>query len=361
MAERIQFIASPSSAPTPPDRRDPMSRFHDESLTPLYMGGIDRVAKEYRDAWGSPYNGEASADTAYRAEWAAGNSGQLGLVKEATIEAGLGNYPELLNIRAAEAVSRLLASRKGPIRLIDIGSAGGTTVLVTYEALPDHLKDAAEFVLVDPSPGALKSAEETLTERGIKFEIRQGSDSDVLSGIPEGSFDILTGVASVHHHARIPFDEYDRVLKKGGFALFADWHNSMWRSPASVYHDFLLGMDWPRREEGLRDWLRAYPQAIEVPIPPVHPHDRQANTDIAKFWQAYQRIQNEQAPGANAIWPLEGHRPVGMYALAMRQAGFDLETRDIDRLVGMGIIARNPHQILPDSSLLQLTIGQKPF
>ena len=198
-----------------------------------------------------------------------------------------------------------------------------------------------------------------MAERGIEHQIRVGSDSEVLEDYPDETFDVLTGVASVHHHARIPFDEYLRVLREGGFAVFADWHNSMWRSPASVYHDFLLGMDWPRREEGLRDWLRAYPQAVEAPIPPAHSHDRQANADIAKFWQAYQRIQNEQAPGANAIWPLEGHRPVGQYAYAMRQAGFDLETRGIDRIIREGVISRNPHQILPDSSLLQLTIGQK--
>lgn len=336
------------------------SRFHDERVMPFTMGNPSRVADIYYEVWGlGKHTSERLADEAYRAEWAAGNSGQLGVVKEATIKAGLGNYPDLLNVRAAEAVGGLVRERNAsPLRIIDIGSGPGTSVLAVYQALPDHLKDTAEFVLVDPSPRALKSAEETLTERGIKFEIRQGSDSDVLSGIPEGSFDILTGVASVHHHARIPFDEYLRKLKKGGFVVLADWHNTMWRSPASVYHDFLLPMNWPRREEGLRDWLRAYPQAIEVPIPPAHPHDRQANADIAKFWGAYQELQD---PGANAIWPLEGHRPVGMYALAMRQTGFDLETRDIDRIIREGAIDRNPHQILPDSSLLQLTIGQKPF
>ncbi len=334
-------------------------QFHDERLMPFTMGSPYRVAKEFYEAWGLVYEGEAKADAAYRAEWAAGNEGQLGVVKEATIRAGLGNYPDLLNIRTAEAVHRLLSeSGRSSVKFIDIGSAGGTTVLAIYQALPDHLKDGAEFVLVDPSPRALKSAEETLTERGIRFEIREGSDSDVLRGIPEGSFDILTGVASIHHHAEPPFNEYLRVLKKGGSAFFGDWHDTMWRSPASVYHDFLLQMDWPRREEGLRDWLRAYPQAVEVPIQPAHPHDRQANTDIAKFWGAYQELQD---PGTNAIYPLEGHRLVGMYALAMRQAGFDLETREIDRLVRGGIIDRNPHQILPDSSLLQLTIGQKPY
>ena len=217
MAERIQLISSPSSAPIPPDRRGPGGdpHSHNEELMPLHMGGNERVAKEFYEAWGLIYQGEADADGAYRREWAAGNSGQLGLVKEATIEAGFGNYPELLNVRAAEAVSRLLAARKGPIRLIDIGSANGGTVMATYQALPDHLKDTAQFTLVDPSPRALNSAVETLTERGIKFEIREGSDSDVLSTIPDGDFDVLTGVASVHHHARIPFNEYLRVIKDG--------------------------------------------------------------------------------------------------------------------------------------------------
>lgn len=333
----------------------------DESMMPMRMGDRHRVADIFYGPWGLVYNGEAEADAAYHAEWKAGNEGQLGLVKQASIEAGLGNYSDLLNDRTAEAVAHLLIRERSDsaLRIIDIGSGPGTTVLATYEALPDHLKRVAEFVLIDPSEGSLMSAQKVLTEKGIKYEIHKGSDSEVLGTIPEGSFDVLTGVASIHHHARIPFDEYRRVLREGGFAVFGDWHNSMWRSPASVFHDFLMRMDWPRREEGLAEWLRVYPQAAEIPVPPQDPLDRRANDDIARFWQAYQKIQNATAPGANAIWPLEGHSPVKRYVEDMQKAGFSLNTYAIDRVLIAGIAKDNPHQIRPDSSLLQLTIGQK--
>ena len=65
----------------------------------------------------------------------------------------------------------------------------------------------------------------------------------------------------------------------------------------------------------------------------------------------------------NALYPLEGHRPVIRYIMAMQETELETATPDIGRLVSMGIIESNPHQILEDSSLLQLTVAQKlgPF
>ncbi|MEZ4755129.1 MAG: hypothetical protein R3A13_12670 [Bdellovibrionota bacterium] len=52
--------------------------------------------------------------------------------------------------------------------------------------------------------------------------------------LDEGSIDIAVGVASIHHHSKIPFDLYHEVLHPGGTAVFGDWHNSCWTHPALV-------------------------------------------------------------------------------------------------------------------------------
>lgn len=333
-------------------------RFHDEALMPVRMGTPYRVPDYAYPNWGLSYRGEGQADAAYRAEWGAGNAGQLALVTQATIEAGLGDYPELLRKKTAEVVSGIMAERTEPIRILDIGAGPGRSALMVYDALPPDARTGTEITLVDPSSESLDEASGLFSSQGIEFQILPGSDSEVLPNLDRGTFDVVTGVASVHHHARIPFEMYYRVLQDGGFLVLADWHQPLWEHPGSVLQ-FLEQMDWPRKEEGLEEWLRVYPNASSAPPLPKNPADRQAIVEITKFWKAYQRISREANLGPNAIWPLEGHRPVGRYVLAMRQAGFDFETQAVRELIRAGVIDRNPHQIRPDSSLLQVTIGQK--
>ncbi|MBI2621351.1 MAG: methyltransferase domain-containing protein [Candidatus Levybacteria bacterium] len=342
------------------DRRGPSGpKFHDESLMPVTMGTPYRVPDYAYPNWGLVYEGEEKATAAYRAEWAEGNKDQLGLVTRAIVEAGYGNFPALLRESAARAIRELVTYRGESVKILDIGAGPGTSADEVYEALDSVTRSHTDMYLVDPSPDSLVDAKVRLEGKGRFNFFLQGSDSDMLPNIDSNTFDVVLGVASVHHHAKIPFEEYNRVLKPGGFLVLADWHQPLWEHPGSVF-DFLEQIDWPRKEEGLDNWLRVYPKAVNMPPPPRNPADRQAIIEITEFWKAYQRISREANLGPNAIWPLEGHRPVARYVKAMKEAGFDLETPDIDRLIRNGVISRNPHQILPDSSLLQLSVAQKP-
>lgn len=318
---------------------------HNEALMPMTLGPACRVPDYAYPNWGLVYEGEGQANAAYQREWAAGNAGQLGLVSKATIEAGFGDFPELLRRETAKTVAALLKDREDDqeLRILDIGAGPGLSALAVYEALRPRLKSRTTMILVDPSKGSLETAAQLMRDRGIKFEILTGIDSDVLGSVEPGSVDILTGVASIHHHAKIPFKKYQEVLKAGGFAVFGDWHQSIWEHPGSVY-EFLKRFSWPEREKGLRNFLEIYPEAKSVPLFPKSPEDRKAVEQITQFWLACKRIANGANLELNAIWPLEGHRPVGRYVEGMEEVGLK---------VG------KPRQILDDSSLLQVTVGQK--
>ncbi|MBI4089626.1 MAG: class I SAM-dependent methyltransferase [Candidatus Levybacteria bacterium] len=318
---------------------------HNESLMPLTLGAPPRVPYYAYPAWGLVYKGEEQADVAYREEWGAGNAGQLDLVSKAMIEAGYGNFPELLRQETAKTVSELLKDRSDsqPLNILDIGAGPGLSALTVYEALPPKLKPVTTMILVDPSAESLKAARQKMEEKGIKFKIISASDTEALKEIEGGSIDILTGVASVHHHAKIPFDLYRNVLRKGGSAVFADWHQTLWEHPGSVLRLFEQ-FDWPQKEKGIKNWLATYPKAGDIPPLPDDPADRKAIEQIIGFWKSYRAMSQRSNLGPNAIWPLEGHRPVQRYAQEMTEAGFRVS---------------KPQQILPDSSLLQVTVGQK--
>lgn len=319
---------------------------HDESLMPLVMGSPCRVPDYAYPNWGLVYTTESAALRAYLAEWSAGNQEQLALVSKAIELAGFGDYPELLRKATARVISTLLeqAQKSSALKILDLGSGPGKSAEAVYETLPADLKDKSEFTLLDPSTDSLKAAEELMRRKGIKHRIVHGMDSDVLGQIEPGSFDFVTAVASIHHHARIPFDIYRNVLKPGGSLVIADWHHTIWEHPYTAWR-FLTNFNWPKREEGLEHWFRVYPQAYDVPELPDNLDDRIAMEQITKFWLAYKKIADEANLGPNAIWPLEGHRPVSQYIKGMQEAG---------------LFPDMPHQLLPDSTLLMITVGHKP-
>lgn len=336
-------------------RESQEKKYHNEALMPMTLGSPFRVPHYAYSNWGLVYGSEEQADAAYKAEWEAGNAGQLGLVSKATIEAGFGDFPDLLRKETAKIVASLLQNRPAdqPITILDIGAGPGSSALEIYKSLPDRFKLVTTIILLDPSAGALKTGEELMKQNEIKYKIVNGSDSDELPKMKKSSVDIVTGIASVHHHAKIPFDLYKNVLKIGGSAVFADWHQSIWEHPGSVY-EFLKRFDWPKKEKGLKNFLEIYPEAKNAPPSPKSPEDRKAIEQITQFWLAYKRISDAANLGPNAIWPHEGHRPVKRYVEEMKNTGFSMDTLDTRR-----VMMRNPYQILPGSSLLQLTVGQK--
>ena len=336
---------------------------HLEALMPMPMGSPARTPEYARSAWGLPPSiNEKRVVELYSDEWKGGNEGQLALVSEAAQRAGFGDNPDLLRQKTADSVRVIVEeclSVRNELLILDIGAGPGRSALVVWQKLPTDIQSKARFLLLDPSRDSLEAAKKTMEENRISHELICSPDIYADKHVRKGSVDILTGVASIHHHSAIPFSLYRRLLKPGGFAVFGDWHNSIWESPFRVYQ-FLRAFDWPERELGLENWKESYPN-IAVPEPD-EPADRQANKDITGFWLGYHQILRESGAdrlGANAIWPLEGHRPVERYVEEMQKAGFSLDSPNINRILRRGIISDNPHQLLPQSRLLMLTIGEK--
>ncbi len=319
---------------------------HDESLMPLIMGSPYRVPDYAYLNWGlGNYIDESNADKAYQAEWAAGNAGQLALVSMATELAGFGDYPELLRRTTAIAVSNLVnqMGSSHSLHILDLGAGPGKSAEAVYQALSAEIRGKTELTLLDPSVNSLQTAEELMKRNGIKYRIVPSMDNDMLNQIEPGSVDIITAVASIHHHARIPFETYREVLKPGGFLVIADWHHSLWEHPHRVL-EFFKGFQWPNKEKGLQNWIEVYRQAQVTAEPIDNLDDLQAIKQITAFWHRYRQILERKDVKDNNIWPLEGHRPVAIYLENLRSAEF---------------MADSPQQLLPDSSLLMLTVAQK--
>ncbi|MDO8503777.1 MAG: class I SAM-dependent methyltransferase [bacterium] len=322
--------------------------FHDELLMPLTIGSPFRVADYAYPNWGLQYSGEQQALAAYKTEWST-DATRMAQVTQATVAAGLGDYPQLLRHETAKTVHDIVQRHHqiGDSRIIlDIGSGPGLSALEVYQHLPAGAKERTTVWLLDPSTRNLDAAMALMEQNNIRnSELFEGTDSEILPQFKEGSVDMITAVASVHHHSQIPFGEHLRVLKLGGFAVYADWHQPIWEHPGSVLK-FLQAFDeaeWPNREEGLRHWVEVYPQAKDAPSLPDNPVDIKAIEGITNFWRAYARIVNSEGVG-NELWPLEGHRPVQKYVDAMTEAGFAVNP---------------PVPLLNYSSLLQVTVAQK--
>ncbi len=334
---------------------------HNETFMPLRMGPAARVPYYAYEVWGLTPLDETKVVDLYQAEWAMGNQDQLALVTQASEKSGFGNHPERLRQKTAEVVAAILKDYPIPaeLRILDLGAGPGLSALAVYNALPEQIKLKTKLLLLDPSEASLQAARKALEQQSINFKIIHEVDLNLGKHIPLNRVDILTGVASVHHHARIPFDMYHQVLKPGGYAIFADWHNSIWEHPRRVY-DFLQTFGWPTKDEGLQSWLATYSAANTQIEPPLNSTDQQANADITTFWQGYADVVRQNGHlGPNAIWPLEGHRPVERYIEDMQEAGFDLNSVAIQQLIKSHVLDSNPHQILPNSRLLMVTVGQK--
>lgn len=319
---------------------------HNEYLMPIKMGSPRRVPSYAYRNWNLPYQGEYIATLAYKAEWQEGTAAQLGLVSQATLKAGFGDYPELLRQKTAEVVASKLAGANSTT-LLDIGAGPGQSTLAVYNALPPRLKGLFSAILVEPSIQALKTAELVMAEHNITAKTLPGTDLETLGGIESSSVDVLIAVASVHHHADIPFWEYAKVLKPGGLAVFADWHHDIWEHPARVLK-FLERFDWPAKSRGLANWIETYsPQSLEDPDKDLQltPEELTAREQITRFWLAYKELADTANLGPNAIWPLEGHRPVARYIQNLQSAGF---------------VVDSSQQLLPNSNLLMVTIARKP-
>lgn len=340
---------------------------------PITSGSAYRVPDSAYPNWGLVYTNEGPANHAYRTEWNVPGGDKLpALVGKASEREFKDDFALRIRSATAEAIADLVylwleerkISARRPLHVIEIGAGAGDSAKIIHRALPDQVKDNIFFTLVDPSKTSLEHAEQKMRDSNIKAEIKVGSDIEVLPTIEAESAQLFVGVASIHHHARIPWEQYAGVLEKGGMAFFGDWHQRMWTHPGYVYsmlEQINLG---DNRDHVLNDFITKFPQARRRPVLPYKAADRKAMRQIINFWVAMADISQEMELDGTPLWFLEGHRDVTEYIRRMNQAGLDTKSPDI-KILHTGRtgnnLKKNPFQVLPDSTLLMVSAGQKPI
>jgi len=342
-------------------------RFRNASNVPR-LGDPRRVPSYAYVNWGLPLGSNRhESDELYRSEWEGGSPKQMQVVVDAITQSGLGNFSQMLRDINARAVAHIAERSQTRVRYLEPG-AGVSTINVYQTLLRKGLDlQKIQATLVEPSRERLGATVDALKRMDLKegkdFIAFQCRDVDMLSFIQPASQDIVSLVATLHHHAYIdtPLSIFYRILANSGLIMIADWHNSMWEHPARVYQALREDYDWPSKEEDLARFLAIYPNATERPW--SDDFDFEANRMIREFWRSYgkikaQEIADGQFKEEDDILMLEGHRPVEQYLKELDAAGFLLSSR-IPELIEALKLNGSPHQLLPDSSILMFTLASK--
>ena len=333
----------------------------DDTRLPIKLGSPLKVPHYAWSDWGIIYHNENEfeelvrmSENGYEQEWMSTCEEGHKDISLASERAGLGDANEKLNEQNAQIVSKLVKYFNNDVKILDLGAGVGATTVKIFEKLEDNKKERAFFLLIDPASKASQEAEAKLNKIGLKigknFDIKIATDLDIPRVIKEQQ-DIVTSVAAIHHHAYLtrPFENIYNIIEEKGFFITADWHNSMWEHPCRVY-ELLTELDWVSKESDLCNFKRIYPRAVRN-CSKLKKEDMIANEMIKNFWKEYCSVRKY---GKSNFMILEGHRPAEKYIDEMKKVGFKTGTDLIKKL-----ILHNPYQILPNSSLLCLTIGQK--
>lgn len=345
-------------------------RFKDAPNVPR-LGDVRRVPDYAYPHWGLPKgNYIEESDDAYRSEWESGSPRQMAVVVEAVTESGLGNFSQMLRDVNSNSVAALVGSSNKRLNYLEVGA--GVSTVNTYQELQRRGYDLEKIhtIMVEPSKERVEDAASKIEGMGLKrdrdFVVIVGRDIDIPNYVESGSQDIVSSVASIHHHSYLsrPLGRISRALRMGGLLLIADWHNSLWDHPARVYQALKEDYEWSSKEKDLAAFLSAYPMALMHIPEPENPVEKEANRMIRRFWQSYGRIRaREIGKGTfeerDDIFMLEGHRLVERQAEAMIDAGFAFGTKRLHELTWDFGLNGNPHQILPGSSLIMFTIGER--
>jgi SAM-dependent methyltransferase len=287
----------------------------------------------------------------YESEWKTGSPRQMQYVSDAIKESGYANFPQMLRDETAKKVSELMPKYEGMVSILDVG-AGLSTVKI-FDGLDGNDKDRVYLILLEPSEERVENAAKELDKRGLKrdknYRVIVGKDLEIPKYLGLESQNIVTAVATIHHHAYLdmPFRVIYDVLGKDGHFITADWHNSMWENPHRVY-EFLQEFDWSGKDQDMKKFEEAYLIDTEKPQA-LNDMEERTNEMIKEFWRGWIRvrkcaIEKGEFEPRDDIWLLEGHRPYERYTEEMIRIGFRLD----------GV-----HQILSDNKLLMRLTGKK--
>jgi len=348
----------------------------DDSRMPVRLGSALRVPSYAYPNWGIPIGAyRIDSDACYTGEWKEGSPQQMQYVIDAVLEAGFGNNSQILRDSCAKVVAndvktilnnlKLKKPGKKKIFYTDIG-AGISTVNV-FDAIDDDYKENVFFTLVEPSEKRAEDAATKLSEKGLDrdkdFRVVVAPDQHILAFIDPGSQDIVSYVATLHHHSYIdtPLRAANVVLNDGGRIVISDWHNPEWEHPNRVYVALNEDFDpdeygWETKDVDIKAFTEMFPKALEE-APSLSPLDEASYHQIRKFWQGYAKIKKKaidekQFNEADDILMLEAHIPVEQQNRILSKAGFKISSIP-DSMI------ENPEQLLQDSRLLMTTLAYK--
>jgi 2-polyprenyl-3-methyl-5-hydroxy-6-metoxy-1,4-benzoquinol methylase len=128
------------------------------------------------------------------------------------------DYQRYMNPRADTAYSleyafNLLGDVRAK-RVLDFGcGAGENTAVLAIRG--------ADTVAIDVSPELIALAEKRCNLHGVKADMRVGSCLE--TGLPDHSFDVVFGIAILHHvDLALALNEAARLLKPDGFCIFQE-------------------------------------------------------------------------------------------------------------------------------------------
>ncbi len=355
----------------------------DNEKMPIQFENPMRVNVSMYPAWGlktGMYRRENNRR--YLEEWT-GDEDQMKNVAAAAQESGLGNYSVSLHNFGGKIVAYLVSEAEGNVDVLDVGSGPGTSIRTVYSMLPKDMWDKMHVTLIDPSKDSIEDAKRFLKNElglfeGKHFDAVVGTDLDIPKKLDKGKYHVAYQNSAIHHHAYLDeaFQAVTYALKngdfkiknvddgKGGGVFFSvDWHSRLWESPSMVYQWLLKRMEWPKKDEGLKYFLERYTDA-DKPLPAMGLLDEKNLENFSAYWGAWSKRRNrlieegKLRPGSD-FYGVEGHCPVEIYESEMINAGLELDTPLIRRLVDTGMMDENPHQIFPDHNLNMGLIGQK--
>ncbi len=351
----------------------------DDSNMPLRLGSALRVPSYAYPNWGIPEGAyRIESDTAYTSEWREGSPKQMQYVIDAVLEAGFDNNSQILRDSCARVVAakvRNLAQspkRRERINYMDVGA--GVSTINVFDAIDDNYKERVFFTLMEPSEKRVEDTASHLSKKGLKrnkdYRVIVAPDQHLLAFVKSRSQDIVSYVASLHHHSYTDTTAktVNVVMKKKGQLVVSDWHNPEWEHPNRVYKALKEDFDteefgWERKEIDLALFARTFPKAYEE-APELSPLDHGSYMQIRKFWQGYARIRKKAIDTGefdvnDDILMLEAHVPVERQNEVLRNAGFMISPKFVEDLNGQDNIKDNPEQLLNDSRLLMTTVAYK--
>lgn len=118
---------------------------------------------------------------------------------------------------SGEALVATLGIEKG-LRVLDLGCGDGTTALPAARL-------GADVLGVDIAANLVEAGNRRAREAGLSNLVFQEGDASNLSGLPDGTFDLVTSIFGAMFAPR-PFDvakEMVRVTKPGGRIVMGNW------------------------------------------------------------------------------------------------------------------------------------------